>query len=124
MKTELIQEICTLMHHHLSDEHLEKLCDHCTHPRDLAIIDLLISTWIRVGEPATLNRSDSNFAERECVVLGKGDKERLVYFNAKTKIHLEHYLSTRTDSNPALFVGLQAPWNRLSIAGIEPFQRE
>lgn len=105
----------------LTDEHLEKLRDQCTHPRDLAIIDLLISTGIRVGELVKLNRTDINFNERECVVLGKGDKERLVYFDAKTKVHLEQYLETRTDSNPALFVGLYAPWNRLSIAGVERF---
>ena len=105
----------------LTDEHLEKLRNQCTHPRDLAIIDLLIPTGIRVGELVKLNRDDIDFAERECIVLGKGDKERLVYFDAKTKVHLEQYLSMRTDSNPALFVGLHAPWNRLSIAGVERF---
>lgn len=105
----------------LSDENLEQLRDKCTHPRDLAIVDLLISTGIRVGELVKMNRSDVNFTERECVVLGKGDKERRVYFDAKTKIHLQQYLNTRKDANPALFVGLQAPWNRLSIAGVEKF---
>lgn len=105
----------------LSDEHLEQLRDQCSHPRDLAIIDLLISTGIRVGELVKLNRNDINFEERECVVLGKGDKERKVYFDAKTKVHLTQYLNMRIDSNPALFVGLNAPWNRLSIAGVEKF---
>lgn len=76
----------------LSDEHLEQLRDQCSHPRDLAIIDLLISTGIRVGELVKLNRNDINFEERECVVLGKGDKERKVYFDAKTKVHLTQYL--------------------------------
>ena len=103
----------------LSDEHLEILRDKCTHPRDLAMIDLLTSTGIRVGELVKLNRSDINFAERECIVLGKGDKERRVYFDAKTKIHLQQYLNTRKDNNPALFVSYKAPWDRLSIAGIE-----
>lgn len=93
----------------LSDENLEQLRDKCTHPRDLAIVDLLISTGIRVGELVKMNRSDVNFTERECVVLGKGDKERRVYFDAKTKIHLQQYLNTRKDANPALFVGLQSP---------------
>lgn len=88
----------------LSDEHLEQLRDQCTHTRDLAIVDLLISTGIRVGELVKLNRSDINFTERECIVLGKGDKERPVYFDSKTKIHLQQYLEERTDSNPALFV--------------------
>lgn len=103
----------------LSDEQLECLRDQCEHQRDLAIIDLLISTGIRVGELVHLNRDDINFIERECVVLGKGDKERPVYFDAKTKIHLQNYLNSRTDSNPALFVTLNSPWNRLSIAGVE-----
>lgn len=103
----------------LSDEALELLRDQCTNPRDLAMIDLLISTGIRVGELVKLNRGDINFDERECIVLGKGDKERPVYFDAKTKIHLQHYLETRTDNNPALFVTLNSPWNRLSIAGVE-----
>lgn len=105
----------------LTDEHLERLRDQCSHPRDLAIIDLLISTGIRVGELVNLNRNDINFIDRECIVLGKGDKERRVYFDAKTKIHLQQYLETRCDSNEALFVGLHSPWNRLSIAGVERF---
>ena len=103
----------------LEDEALELLRDQCTNPRDLAMIDLLISTGIRVGELVKLDRKDINFDERECIVLGKGDKERPVYFDAKTKIHLQHYLETRTDNNPALFVTLNSPWNRLSIAGVE-----
>lgn len=105
----------------LTDENLESLRDQCRHPRDLAIIDLLISTGIRVGELVNLNRSDINFDERECVVLGKGDKERKVYFDARTKIHLLQYLDGRCDTNSALFVGLYSPWNRLSIAGVERF---
>lgn len=104
-----------------SDEHLEQLRDHCEHPRDRALLDLLVSTGIRVGELVLLNRDDVNFTERECVVLGKGDKERPVYFDAKTKIHLQRYLDSRTDDNPALFVTKNAPWNRLSIAGVESF---
>lgn len=105
----------------LSDEELERLRDQCRHSRDLAMIDLLISTGIRVGELVNLNRSDINFSERECIVLGKGDKERRVYFDARAKIHLQHYLAARRDTNPALFVGLTAPWRRLSIAGVERF---
>lgn len=105
----------------LSDEHLEQLRDKCSHPRNLAIIDLLISTGFRVGELVKLNRNDINFEERECIVLGKGDKERKVYFDAKTKVHLTQYLDMRSDTNPALFVGLNAPWNGLSIAGVEKF---
>lgn len=105
----------------LTDENLESLRDQCRHSRDLAIIDLLISTGIRVGELVSLNRSDINFNDRECIVLGKGDKERRVYFDAKTKVHLQQYLSERSDTNSALFVSLYSPWNRLSIAGVERF---
>lgn len=102
-----------------SDEALELMRDNCTELRDLAMIDLLASTGMRVGEMVLLNRDDIDFVERECVVLGKGDKERMVYFDARTKIHLQNYLRSRTDSNPALFVALNAPYNRLQINGIE-----
>jgi len=105
----------------LTDEHLEQLRDQCSHPRDLAIIDLLVSTGIRVGELVTLNISDINFNDRECIVLGKGDKERRVYFDAKTKIHLQQYLTSRNDTSGALFVSKQSPWNRISIAAVERF---
>jgi len=102
-----------------SDEELEVMRDNCTEIRDLAIIDMLASTGMRVGEMVLLNKADINFNERECVVFGKGDKERIVYFDARTKIHLKEYLQSRTDDNPALFVSLKAPNNRISIGGIE-----
>ena len=102
-----------------SDEALELMRDNCTELRDLAMIDMLASTGMRVGEMVLLNREDINFNERECVVFGKGDKERIVYFDARTKIHLQNYLQSRTDDDPALFVSLQAPHSRLSIGGIE-----
>lgn len=103
----------------ISDEAIEKLRDNCTCSRDLAIIDLLYSTGIRVGELVNLNISDINFEERECIVFGKGDKERRVYFDAKAKLHLQDYLNQRKDNNPALFVTLDAPYNRLKISGVE-----
>lgn len=109
----------TLIKEVLSDESLEVLRDSCTEIRDLAIIDLLASTGMRVGELVNLNRSDVNMQERQCVVFGKGNKEREVYFNARTKIHLQHYLDSRHDDNPALFVSLKAPHSRLTISGIE-----
>lgn len=102
-----------------SDEELEKLRDNCEHIRDLAVIDLLASTGMRVGELIRLNISDIDFEKRECIVLGKGNKERLVYFDARTKIHLKEYISSRTDSNKALFVSLNKPNSRLSISGVE-----
>ncbi len=103
----------------ISDEDIEKLRDSCTSLRDLAMIDLLYSTGIRVGELVRLNIEDVNFESRECVVFGKGDKERRVYFDAKTKIHLKNYLESRQDTNRALFVSLLAPYNRLAISGVE-----
>ena len=92
--------------------------------RDLAIIDLLASSGMRVGEMIMLNREDIDFNERECVVIGKGNKERLVYFDARTKIHLQNYLNERTDANPALFVSLKSPHDRLMIGGVETRLRE
>ena len=108
----------------LSDESFEILRDACSNIRDLAMIELLASTGIRVGELVNLNIDDVLFNERECVVLGKGDSERIVYFDAKTKIHLQKYLESRSDSNPALFVSLKKPYNRLSINGVERRIRE
>lgn len=108
----------------LSDEHLELLRDNCDDIRDLAILELLISTGIRVGELVNLNIDDVNFNERECVVFGKGESEREVYFDAKTKIHLMNYLRTRNDNNPALFVSLKKPYTRLGISGVERRLRE
>lgn len=102
-----------------SDESLEQMRDNCTELRDLAIIDILASTGMRVGEMVLLNRSDINFNERECIVFGKGDKERIVYFDARTKIHLQNYLDSRVDDNPALFVSLRSPYERLNIGGVE-----
>lgn len=107
-----------------SDESLEVMRDNCNETRDLAMIDLLASTGMRVGEMVLLNRQDINFIDRECVVFGKGDKERIVYFDARTKLHLEDYLRQRKDDNPALFVSLKAPYNRLNIGGVEVRLRE
>lgn len=107
-----------------TDEALETMRDHCDSLRDLALIDMLASTGMRVGELVLLNRDDINFEERECVVFGKGSKERMVYFDARTKIHLQNYLSQRTDSNNALFVSLKVPYERLQIGGVESRLRE
>ena len=103
----------------ISDESIEKLRDGCDQLRDLAIIDLLYSTGIRVGELVNLDRNDINFEERECVVFGKGEKERRVYFDAKAKLHIQNYLDSRIDDNPALFVTLDYPYSRLKISGVE-----
>ena len=107
-----------------SDESLEIMRDKCTELRDLAMIDMLASTGMRVGEMILLNKNDVNFSDRECVVLGKGDKERIVYFDARTKIHLINYLESRTDKNEALFVSLKGKHERLKIGGIEVRLRE
>ena len=107
-----------------SDEALELMRDNCTELRDLAIIDMLASTGMRVGEMVLLNRNNIDFNERECIVFGKGSKERVVYFDARTKIHLQNYLESRTDDNPALFVSLKSPHERLKIGGVEVRLRE
>jgi len=102
-----------------SDEDLETMRDHCDTIRDLALIDILCSTGMRVGELVKLNRTDIDFQNRECVVTGKGNKQRIVYFDARTKIHLKNYLDSRDDLNPALFVTLDSPHDRLQISGVE-----
>ena len=107
-----------------TDEELETMRDNCEEIRDLAMIDMLASTGMRVGEMVLLNRNDIDFIERECVVFGKGDKERIVYFDARAKIHLQEYLDGRKDDNPALFVALRAPYERIQIGGIEHRLRE
>ena len=107
-----------------SDEALELMRDNCTEIRDLAMIDMLASTGMRVGEMVLLNRADIDFNERECVVFGKGGKERIVYFDARTKIHLQNYLDSRSDGNPALFVSLSKPFTRLTISGVETRLRQ
>ena len=106
-----------------SDESLELMRDNCKSLRDLALIDILASTGMRVGELVLLNVDDINFNERECVVFGKGDKERIVYFDARTKIHLQNYINSRNDENKALFVSIKKPYNRLSIGAIETIIR-
>jgi len=103
----------------LTDEDLERIRDSCDEKRDLAMVELLISTGVRVGELVNLNINDIDFYERECVVFGKGESERIVYFDARTKIHLLEYLQSRTDDNPALFVTLNKPHERLGITGVE-----
>ena len=107
-----------------TDEELELMRDNCEELRDLAIVDMLASTGMRVGEMVLLNRDDLNFNERECIVLGKGSKERIVYFDARTKLHLQDYLKSRVDDDPALFVTLRAPYKRIQIGGIENRLRE
>lgn len=108
----------------ITDEGIEKMRDGCRELRDLAIIDLLYSTGIRVGELVNLDISNVDLEQRECVVFGKGDKERRVYFDAKAKIHLKEYIESRKDQNPALFVTLDAPFDRLKISGVEIRLRE
>lgn len=102
-----------------TDENVEKLRDSCEGVRDLALIDLLNSTGMRVGELVRLNRDQINFNERECIVFGKGSSEREVYFDAKTKVHLMNYLDSRKDNSLALFVGIKSPYNRLTIGGVQ-----
>jgi site-specific recombinase XerD len=107
-----------------TDEEIERLRDGCKYPRDLVIIEFLYSTGVRIGELCKLNRSDIDFEERECIVLGKGDKERVTYFDARTKLHLIEYLKSRDDNNPALFVSIRKPATRLEEGGVEAMLRK
>lgn len=109
----------TVVKNTISDEGIERLRDGCKEKRDLAMIDLLYSTGIRVGELVNLNVDDIDLEGRECIVYGKGDKERRVYFDAKAKVHLKEYIEHRKDNNKALFVTLEAPYDRLKISGVE-----
>lgn len=102
-----------------TEENIELMRQNCKNARDLAIIDMLYSTGMRVGELVRLNISDIDFENKECVVLGKGNKQRKVYFDAKTKIHLQQYLNSRKYTDPALFVSQLYPYNRLKISGVE-----
>ena len=106
-----------------SDEEREKLRCACQHERDLAILDFLYSTAARVSEMTALNRQDIDWVGNECIVRGKGGKERLVYLNASAAYHLQKYLEERTDSNPALFVSYSQPYNRLNKDGVEALLR-
>lgn len=115
---------CKTVKETYTDEALEIMRDSADSVRDLAIIDMLASTGMRVGELVKLNKADIDFQNRECVVLGKGNKQRKVYFDARTKIHLKKYLDSRCDENEALFVSLQKPYNRLQISGVEIRLRE
>ena len=115
---------CKTVKETYTDEDLELMRDECDGIRDLAIIDILASTGMRVGELVRLNKKDIDFQNRECIVLGKGNKQRKVYFDARTKLHLQKYIDSRTDTNEALFVSLQKPHNRLQISGVEIRLRE
>lgn len=108
----------------LSDENLETLRDECDTLRDLAVVDILASTGMRVGELVGLDIADVNLQERECLVTGKGNKQRPVYFDARTKLHLTAYLRSRADNNPALFVSLNGSGDRISISGVESRLRQ
>lgn len=108
----------------LSDEEIEVLRDNCKGIRDLSLVEILCSTGMRVGELVRINRKDIDFHERSCIVTGKGNKQREVYFDARTKLHLTQYLNGRKDDNEALFVSLAKPHLRLSIGGVETVLRK
>ena len=113
----------TVVKETLSDENIERLRDGCTHIRELVIIELLISTGMRIGELVNLDISDIDFEDRSCVVLGKGNKQREVYFDARTKIHLKQYLNSRKDNETALFISKIKPYHRISISSVESIIR-
>lgn len=103
----------------ITDEMIELIREGCLTLRDLAVVELLYATGIRISELVNLNISNIDFEERMCIVLGKGDKERLVYFDAKTKMVLLNYIRSRKDKNDALFVSFNQPHNRIKRNCIE-----
>lgn len=108
----------------LTDEQLERLRDGCTCVRDLAMVEMLASTGMRVGELVGLDLADVNLQERECIVTGKGNKQRPVYFDARTKLRLTEYLALRQDDSPALFVSLKGKSKRMTVGNVEARVRE
>lgn len=106
-----------------SDEELEKLRRICEQERDLALIEFLYSTGVRVSELVALNRKDIDFYGKNVVVYGKGSKEMETYLNAASCLHLKAYLDSRTDDNEALFVSERAPHTRITVAGVEKILR-
>ena len=102
-----------------SDEERELLLMNAKHIRDKAMMEFFYSTCVRVSELAAINIADIRFSERDLVVYGKGAKERIAYINSRALVYLEMYLKSRTDNNPALFVSLNSPHNRLTKSGIE-----
>lgn len=107
-----------------TEENIETLKDSCSSLRDKVIIELLASTGMRVGELVSLNKDSIDLENKQCIVLGKGGKQRQVYFDSKTKIHLINYLASRIDDNDALFVSMFKPFNRLQISGVEIMLRK
>lgn len=102
-----------------TEEAIELLRDICPTIRELALVDFLNSSGVRVGELIKLNRNDISLLTKEGIVFGKGGRERVIYFDAKAKVHLQKYLASRHDCNPALFVNSKAPYNRITKSGVE-----
>ena len=106
-----------------SDTDREMLLRNCKVLRDKAMMEFLYSTAVRVSELKNLNIEDIRWSSKDLIVYGKGGKERTVYLNERTNMYLQEYLQSRTDNNPALFVGTRKPYNRLTKAGIEDMIR-
>ncbi|AUN10662.1 site-specific tyrosine recombinase/integron integrase [Clostridium botulinum] len=103
----------------LTKEEIELLREACETDRQKALVEFTISTGCRLSEIVEVNKDDINWHEMSLFVVGKGDKERKVYFNTKAKILLKKYLLTREDGNPALFVTSKRPYNRLGGRSIQ-----
>lgn len=102
-----------------TEDDLERIRDACESSREVALVDFLYCTGARVSEAANSDIADFNFQTMEGYVYGKGGKERMVYLDTRTKIHIERYLHYRKDTNPALFVRIASPYERMSKAQIE-----
>ena len=102
-----------------TDEEREKMFRACNSLRDKAMLEFLYSTAVRVSEFTRINRDDIRFGNKTLIVYGKGGKERRVYLNERTHMYLKEYLQSRTDDNPALFVSVRLPYERMTKAGVE-----
>ena len=109
----------------LTDHEKELMRDNCKTLRELALVDFLLSTGLRVGELVSLNREDINFQEGTVNVLGhKTRKYRTVYMSAKASKHLKDYLDCRTDENQALFISTRKPFKRLGSNSYESILKQ
>ena len=103
----------------LTIEEVEKLRMACADVRERAILEMLLATGCRLSELIGMNIEDLNFKDNSIRVIGKGNKERIVFFNPRTKVHLDKYLENRKGNSEALFVGSRKPYNRLGSRAVE-----
>ncbi len=106
----------------LTLEELERLRAACVTIREKALVEFFYSTGCRISEVAGIRLSDVDFAGRSVRVIGKGDKERIVYFSIKAKLYLEEYLRQRP-GGVMLFANTRAPYTGIHTRSIQKIIR-